>query len=145
MHLIELIANNTLTALDLETSGLDRKKDRIIEIGAVKICGWEKSEDGAPKKVKLGETFSTFVSFPGTLPEEILQLTGITEQDLEHAPKIKAALKKLKNLSETISLSGIIVSSTTLFFIPGAGNAGSRLTTEGWTPSRSPDPFTGIK
>ena len=42
MHLIELIANNTLTALDLETSGLDRKKDRIIEIGAVKICGWEK-------------------------------------------------------------------------------------------------------
>ena len=52
MHLIELIANNTLTALDLETSGLDRKKDRLIEIG--------------------------------------------TEQDLEHAPKIKAALKKLK-------------------------------------------------
>lgn len=96
MHLIELIANNTLTALDLETSGLDHKKDRIIEIGAVKICGWEKSEDGAPKKVKLGETFSTFVSFPGTLPEEISQLTGITEQDLEHAPKIKAALKKLK-------------------------------------------------
>ena len=65
MHLIELIANNTLTALDLETSGLDRKKDRIIEIGAVKICGWEKSEDGAPKKVKR---FQLLCLFPARFP-----------------------------------------------------------------------------
>lgn len=63
------------TALDLETTGLNPKYDKIIEVGAV--------------KVRNGQIIDRFQSLirPGiTLPEKITELTGITRQELEEAP-----------------------------------------------------------
>jgi DNA polymerase III epsilon subunit-like protein len=61
---------------DCETTGLDVKKDRITEVGAVLWC----TERNAPLKV-----FSSYM-YEKTYPEiskEITELTGITQRDLD--------------------------------------------------------------
>ncbi len=68
--------------VDLETTGLNMNAvggtmDRIIEVGAVKIVGG-----------KITERFSTFVACPTKLPDEIVRLTGITDDMLVGAPNI---------------------------------------------------------
>lgn len=64
--------------IDLETTGLNPKLDKIIEIGAVKV------RDG-----KATDKFSTFVNPGKKLPERIVEITGITDADLEGAPFIE--------------------------------------------------------
>lgn len=69
--------------LDLETTGLKAGRDQIIEIGAVRVRGGE----------VLGE-FSELVD-PGTpLPEFIVDLTGITDADLEGRPLLGTVLPR---------------------------------------------------
>ena len=57
----------TFVAVDLETTGLRPKYDRILEIGALKVVNGE-----------LVETFQTFVDPRMQIPERITELTGIT-------------------------------------------------------------------
>lgn len=64
-------------ALDLETTGLDPKKNKIIEIAAVHV------KDGA-----VTERFQTLLNPGWRLPEKITELTGITEEELLDAPVI---------------------------------------------------------
>ncbi|MDE6687053.1 MAG: 3'-5' exonuclease [Lachnospiraceae bacterium] len=64
-------------ALDLETTGLDPKKNKIIEIAAVHV------KDGAVK-----ERYQTLLNPGWRLPEKITELTGITEEELLDAPVI---------------------------------------------------------
>lgn len=66
------------TVLDLETTGLNPKTDKIIEIGAIRV------RDG-----KLTEEFSTLINPGRKLEERITALTGITDEALEHAPSIE--------------------------------------------------------
>ena len=100
MHLIELIEKNTITVIDLETTGLDCKKDYIIDIGAVKIDGWKKEKGGvSADRIEGGNIigrFSSFVQCPVELPHCIVDLTGISDADLKNASPIDIALKKLK-------------------------------------------------
>ncbi len=42
MHLIQLIEKNPIVVIDLKTSGLNYAFDTIVDIGAVKIGGWNK-------------------------------------------------------------------------------------------------------
>lgn len=56
-------------AIDLETTGLNPRTDRILELGAVLV------EDGKPQK-----TYSTFLNIGTEVPEFITGLTGITSQ-----------------------------------------------------------------
>ena len=53
---------------DLETTGLSPVNDRIIEIGAVKMCGG-----------KVTDRFSTFVNPQIPIPFNIESLTGISD------------------------------------------------------------------
>lgn len=69
------------TVFDIETTGFSRFNDRIIEIGAVRY------EDGNI----VGE-FSEFVYPERTLPEKIIELTGITDAMLKDAPTIDQVL-----------------------------------------------------
>lgn len=60
--------------LDLETTGLDPTTDKIIEIGAVKVRGGE-----------IVDTFQCFLNPGRMLPEKIVELTGIKDEDLRAA------------------------------------------------------------
>lgn len=72
------------TVLDLETTGLKPKTDKIIEIGAVRV------RDGA-----IAETFESFVNPGRKLEERIAALTGICDEELEVAPPIEEVLPLL--------------------------------------------------
>ena len=100
MNLIELIDTNSIVAVDLETTGLNCGQDYIIEIGAVRIEGWKvietKSGGTLIEEANLTEQFTTFVSCPVKLPQNIVNLTGISDKDLENAPDIEVALKQFK-------------------------------------------------
>lgn len=78
----ERFKNTDFVVFDLETTGLNNSHpenmDRIIEIGAVKITGG-----------RIAEKFSSFVACPVQLSEEIIELTGITDDMLRGAPDIK--------------------------------------------------------
>ena len=70
-------------AFDLETTGLSSRDDRIIEIGAVIL------KDGQEI-----DRFQTFVDPERQLERKIVELTGITDEMLQGAPKIQEILPK---------------------------------------------------
>ena len=74
--------DSEIVCVDLETTGLDRRRDVIIEIGAVVL-----------KNGKITEEFNTFVSPDRKLSPQITQLTGITDQMLKGAPSQREALQ----------------------------------------------------
>lgn len=75
---------DTYVCLDLETTGLDPKTDKIIEIGAVKV-----------REGKIADRMETFVNPGRQLEERITQLTGICSGQLEDAPDIVETLPHL--------------------------------------------------
>jgi ATP-dependent DNA helicase DinG len=62
-------------AIDVETTGLDSKTDRIIEIGAALFVGG-----------KIEGNFNSFVNPGMAIPEPIMRLTGIAQNDVSSAP-----------------------------------------------------------
>ena len=56
-------------ALDLETTGVDPKRDKILEIGAARV------KDG-----EILETYQSFVDHKIQIPAFITELTGITDE-----------------------------------------------------------------
>ncbi len=73
-------------ALDLETTGLNAKRDTIIEIGAVKF-----------RADQVLDTFSTFVRPGRPIPLEITELTGIRDEDVVGAPSLYDVLPRLEH------------------------------------------------
>lgn len=73
--------NDSFVVFDLETTGKSYKKNKIIEIGAVKIV------DG-----KITDRFSTFVNPNEPIPFKIVELTSITDEMLIDAPQIENVL-----------------------------------------------------
>lgn len=74
--------------IDLETTGLNPKTDRIIEIGVVKV------EDGIVVK-----EWSTLVNPGRVLDERVVGLTGIQDSQLASAPSIDEALPRFLELA----------------------------------------------
>ena len=72
------------TALDLETTGLNPKKDKIIEIGAVKVRNGE-----------ITDRFQSFVNPGRVLENKVKNLTGICDEMLEGAPEMGELIEPL--------------------------------------------------
>ncbi|MDR0923584.1 MAG: 3'-5' exonuclease [Hungatella sp.] len=68
---------SSYVAVDLETTGLDPKQDKIIEIGAVKVV-----------EGQVTESYETFVNPYRKLEFRVVMLTGITDRQLETSPGI---------------------------------------------------------
>ena len=77
--------SETLVALDLETTGLNAKNDRIIDVGAVKFRGDE----------QIGE-FHSLVNPRTRLSDFIVSLTGISQADVDTAPDWNAVQDDLQ-------------------------------------------------
>ncbi len=73
---------HTFVVFDIETTGFSPVKNRIIEIGAVKVRNGE-----------ILDRFSTFVNPQAPIPYEIVKLTGIEDTHVADAPIIESALR----------------------------------------------------
>jgi len=75
---------DSIVSIDLETTGLDSKKDAIIEIGAVKF-----------NNQRVEQEWSTLINPGRPIPPFITQLTGISDQMVAGEPGIKDVLEDL--------------------------------------------------
>lgn len=74
-----------IVALDIETTGLDPKKDAIIEIAAVRFNGR-----------RIEDKWTTLVNPNRHIPEQITQLTGIDDAMVRQAPRIQDVIPDLQ-------------------------------------------------
>ena len=78
------MAPHTFVAFDLETTGLNPKRDAIIEFGAVRF------QKGGPR-----EYYSTCINPGRPLPVRIQQITGIRPEDVAGAPAIEEVVPEI--------------------------------------------------
>ena len=78
-----LIEDAELVVFDLETTGLSASRDRMCEIGAVRV-----------KALEIAETFETLVDPGVALPPTIARLTGLRDAELRGAPRQELAVRR---------------------------------------------------
>ncbi len=83
---MKLNLTKPLVIFDLETTGLDIVRDRIIQISYIKV--WP---DGKEERTDM------FVNPETAIPPEVANLTGITNDDVKDAPTFKQIAKTLEN------------------------------------------------
>ena len=76
--------DHNVVVIDTETTGLSFNHDELIQIAAARLNGGE-----------VVDWYVTFVNPGRDLPEEIVHLTNIHEEDLVDAPSVDEALKGL--------------------------------------------------
>lgn len=76
---------DSYAVVDVETTGLDKNRSRIIEIAAVKVVNGE-----------VCDTFSSLIFPEKNLPKKIVELTGITTEDLRYAPPEEEVIGEFK-------------------------------------------------
>ncbi len=81
--------DSDFVVFDIETTGFSPIKDKIIEIGAVKVS-----------KGEVVDRFSTFVDPHIPIPYEIEQLTGIRDDMVMGAPDIDEVLPEFRDFCE---------------------------------------------
>lgn len=86
---------NSYVCIDLETTGLNPKTDKIIEIGAVKVIDGE-----------IVGSYSSYVNPGRRLEERIIALTGISQEQVDDAPDIEQVLPQLLVFLEDLPLLG---------------------------------------
>lgn len=101
------------TVLDLETTGLDPKKEKIIEIGAVRV------KNGNPDAI-----YQKLVHPGRNIDTRVTELTGITDGMLQDAPYIEALLPELLTFLGDDALIGHRILFDYSFVKKAAVNAG---------------------
>ena len=84
-----------MVALDLETTGLDVRQDKIIEIGMIRF-------DGA----QVLETYQTFINPDRPIPPAVTQLTHITNPMVSKAPHILDVLDEVSDFAGNDAIVG---------------------------------------
>lgn len=94
------LKKDVFVCFDIETTGLNNnpamgRMDKIIELGAVKLINGE-----------IVEKFSSFVACKDKLSQEIINLTGIKDEDLIGAPEIEKVLADFFKFTDGAILVG---------------------------------------
>ncbi|HSJ53434.1 MAG TPA: helicase C-terminal domain-containing protein [Anaerolineae bacterium] len=95
--------NRIYVALDLETTGLDPERDAIMEIGAVRF---RTSLEYGTIQAKVLDTWSTLVNPGRPSPIQIPQLTGIRQEEVDHAPRFSQILSDLRRFVGSYAVVG---------------------------------------
>lgn len=85
--------------LDLETTGLDVFRDRIVEIGMIVLLwdGWN---------FRISKIFTSLVNPEMPIPQSATKIHGITDAMVENAPRLSDIQDKIKNTISDLPLSG---------------------------------------
>ena len=89
----ELI-DGDFVAFDLETTGLSSRTDAITEIGAVRFSGG-----------KAVDRMCTFVDPGRSIPDEVVRLTGISDEDVAGAPGQEEAVRRFLEFAGDLPLA----------------------------------------
>lgn len=81
-----LLADRRFVALDLETTGLDVRRDRVVQIGAVRLAGFAIAPE---------PPFHRLVDPGRPIPPVSTRIHGISDADVAGAPGVDAALAEL--------------------------------------------------
>ncbi len=92
---MKLNLTRPLIVFDLETTGLDFIRDRIIQISYIKVL-----PDGTEERENL------FVNPEKPIPHEVVELTGITNDDVKDAPTFKALAPQLSEKFKGCDFAG---------------------------------------
>ena len=92
---MQLNLKNPLVFFDLETTGIDIAKDRIVEISMVKVM---------PNGEEIVKTRRINPGMP--IPPESTAIHGITDEDVKDCPKLKEIAKSLAAQIEGCDLAG---------------------------------------
>jgi exonuclease, DNA polymerase III, epsilon subunit family len=111
---------NSYVAIDLETTGLSVKNDKIIEICAIKVINGQ-----------VTDKIQTLINPEIPIPMEITILTGITDKDVETAPYIYDVIHELIEFCNGFILLGHKIIFDYSFIKRFAVNAGLTFEKEG--------------
>lgn len=92
---MKLNLTRPLIVFDLETTGLDFIRDRIIQISYIKV-----SPDGTEERENL------FVNPEKPIPHEVVELTGITNDEVKDAPTFKTLAPQLSEKFKGCDFAG---------------------------------------
>src|SRR3989339_2022297 len=82
-------------ALDIEATGLNPEKEKVIEIAVVKF-----------NDEKILDTYQTFVNPQKEIHKEVVLLTGIKDSDVAKAPLLSDLKDHLKNFIGDLPIVG---------------------------------------
>ena len=111
---------DNFTVVDIETTGLDPKKDKITEIAAIRV-----------RSGKIEDTFHTLVNPGRRLDERIRELTGLTDEALAEAPYIGDIIGAFLTFENTGCLLGHSILFDYSFLKRAAVNAGKTFDKKG--------------
>jgi DNA polymerase-3 subunit epsilon len=83
-----LLEEAEFVVFDLETTGLSAARDRICEIGAVRV-----------RALELVDSFQSLVNPGIRLPEQIARLTGLRAEDLKDAPRVTTVVARFQHFA----------------------------------------------
>jgi len=83
------------SVLDVETTGLSARNNRIIEIGIVKV-----------KNLKIIDRFSTLINPGCDIPYFITQFTGIANSDVQYSPSFYDTAEEIEDFIGNSIISG---------------------------------------
>ena len=92
---MQINLTNPLVFFDLETTGINISKDRIVEISILKVYP-DGKEESKTRRINPG--------IP--IPPEATAIHGITDEDVKDCPKFKDIAKSLAMLIEDCDLAG---------------------------------------
>ena len=94
-ELLPLIKLDDFISLDLETTGLDHSNDKITEISACRFVSG-----------KFCEEFTTLINPEVLIPNNIVSITGITNQMVSKAPIISEVMSDIHDFIGSLPIVG---------------------------------------
>lgn len=100
-----------VVVFDLETTGLSRTSDRIIELAAVR---YHLDDD---LNMHEEDTLHLFINPRKTLSEEIIELTGISNEQLADMPTEEDVFEEIQDFFENFTVAGYNIETFDVAFM----------------------------